>query len=265
VAEIIPPARVTSDHARHDALLIAAHAAGDLEGVERSRAEQLVAACHECTALERDLRAIALATTAANLPVPPRPRSFTLEPTDAARIRPSGWRGLIRRFASPDLSFTRPLAAGLTTLGLAGLLVAALPGGLSSLGGSAAAPAPAYGPAQERELSGAAASAAPSVTVVPQASPAGQADPTQVTVPRPSSLVGTHADQESGKPSPTEDRFGAFNDDGDRGDQTGDASLEVLEVSVAQDGPSMLVVLAGTSLLVGLGLFGLRWAARRLG
>ncbi len=140
MAEIIPPARATSDHARHDALLIAAHAAGDLEGVERSRAEQLVAACHECTALERDLRAIALATTAANLPVPPRPRSFTLEPTDAARIRPSGWRGLIRRFASPDLSFTRPLAAGLTTLGLAGLLVAAMPGGLSSLGGSAAAP-----------------------------------------------------------------------------------------------------------------------------
>jgi hypothetical protein len=140
-----PSAR--SDHAAHDRLLIAALAADDLTAGERERAEVFVAHCAPCAELAADLRAIAQATSATRLPVPARPRSFTLSPDDAARIRPSGWRAFVRRFGSADWSFTRPLAAGLTTLGLAGLLVSALPGFPSAA--PAASPAASFGAAEQ--------------------------------------------------------------------------------------------------------------------
>lgn len=131
-------------HAAHDLLLVAAFAADDVEAADRIRAEALLASCAECTALAADLQAIARAT--AELPAAVRPRDFTLRPEDAARLRPLGWRRLAAAFGARRLDVTRPLAAGLTTLGLAGLLVSGLP--LLPLGGSAgaaasAAPSPA--------------------------------------------------------------------------------------------------------------------------
>ncbi len=126
-------------HARHDTYLVASLAAADLDGAERDAATALVAACTECRRLHDDLIAIAGATAA--LPAAARTRDFTISPQQAARLRPSGWRGLIAAFAAPRMAFTRSLGVGLTTLGLAGLLFSALPSGILSMGAAAGASA----------------------------------------------------------------------------------------------------------------------------
>ncbi len=111
-------------HARHDALLIAGLAAGDLVAAELAAATTLVRDCAECRALHDDLRFVARAT--ATLPPAARTRAFTISAEQAARLRPTGWRGAIAAFAAPRMAFTRSLGVGLTTLGLAGLLVTTL-------------------------------------------------------------------------------------------------------------------------------------------
>jgi hypothetical protein len=260
-------------HADHDRLLIAALAAGDLEPAERARAERLVAACSECAALAGDLRAIARATTAEALPVPARGRAFTLRPQDAERLRPGGWRAILRQLGSPRWSFTRPLAAGLTTLGLAGLLVAALPAALPLAATPAGAPAPSaeallapsggverdtaseYAP--DGQTDPPPASAAPMAPAVPPAaspsvgitSGSGGSDPGQAESPDPD--------------RPTTPAEGPTTGRADELDQSasGDGAAEA---AVARDGFSMLAIVAGTLVIVGLGLFALRWAAGRL-
>ena len=137
---------MTDPHPAHDRFLVAALASGDLGGDERDRADALLAGCADCAQLASDLRSIAAAT--ARLPVPPRSRDFRLTAERAARLRPAGWRRLLAAFAGPRLAFTRPLATGLTTLGIVGLLLAALPGFAGGPAGGAGAveqPAPALG------------------------------------------------------------------------------------------------------------------------
>lgn len=261
------------DHAGHDRLLIAALAAGDLRDTEQVRAELLVARCAACAELASDLRAIAQATNAAAMPVPDRPRSFTLGPADAARLRPTGWRAFVRRFASPDWSFTRPLAAGLTTLGLAGLLVSAMPG-LPGLGGSAASPAAslAAAPAQERDVYSEDHQLTGAPSGAPAASPGAQAPPSAAPVPvaspsgfiPPDDTVSVHGQGASPGASPQP------SDPAGRLEPTPESSLtqraaeEAAADAATRDAPSSLAILGGTSLLIGLGLFGLRWAGRRL-
>src|ERR1700704_697802 len=75
----------------------------------------------------------------AALPTAVRPSDFQLTPEQAARLRPMGWRRLVAAFASPRLAMTRQLGIGLTTLGLAGLLVSVLPGGNLPMGSAASA------------------------------------------------------------------------------------------------------------------------------
>lgn len=115
-----PPA-----HADHDAILVAALSAGDLTGSARADAEALVAACTACATLHADLRAIAAATKA--LPAPVRTRDFRLTPAQAQRLRPSAPRRWLEALASPRLAVTKPLAVTFTTLGIAGLLLTAIP------------------------------------------------------------------------------------------------------------------------------------------
>lgn len=122
------PAAESEAHAS----LIVALEAGDLAGPELLRAETLLAGCAGCTALRGDLGAIRGAMT--SLPVPARRRDYRLTEADAARLRPSGWRRLVGWLTAPGSS-VRPLATGLATLGLVGLLLTA---GLPGLGGSAA-------------------------------------------------------------------------------------------------------------------------------
>jgi anti-sigma factor RsiW len=140
----------TTSHATHDPLLVAALVDRDLSGPEHDLAKALVADCSACAKLHADLRSLAGATRA--LPTPPRPRDFTLSPADAERLRPNLVRRLLGAIGSSRDTFSRPLAMGLTTLGLAGLLVATVPTVLPS-GGAAAdtelsAPGDAGGPEQ---------------------------------------------------------------------------------------------------------------------
>jgi len=113
-------------HAAHDPLLVAAHAAGDASGADLARAAALLASCPECARLHRDLRAIPLALASA--PAPSRPRDFRLTAERAASLRrPSGWRRLLAPLSGAR-SAAGPLAASLAALGLAGLV---LGGGLN--------------------------------------------------------------------------------------------------------------------------------------
>ncbi len=266
-----------TDHATHDQQLIASlldRSAGD---PDRDRAEALLAACNDCAALHRDLIALSEATRA--LPTPSRPRDFTLSPGDVERLRPKGWRRLIAAFGSSRDIFSRPLAIGLTTLGLAGLLVATIPGVLSgqagsssalssvgqsidaaganpeSLGASRAAPAP---PAASAGPSVAAALVAPSVepstapapaTPSPEAVSSGPTYDAFVAGPGASSGAAAAAPESSSAKGRE-----AY-------DLTGTAS-GTAELPVERSG---LMVLAGLLLAVGLALFALRWTARRLG
>lgn len=118
--------------ADHDETLVARLAADDLAPPELDAARAQVADCPACAELLADLRSIALAT--AQLPAAHRTRDFRLTETDAARLRPAGWRGLLARLGSPGFAFAKPLASGLAALGIAGLILASLPSGF---GGSA--------------------------------------------------------------------------------------------------------------------------------
>jgi hypothetical protein len=59
--------------------------------------------------------------------LPALPRDLRLPATTAARLRPAGWRRLIRAIGTSRDAVTRPLALSLTGLGLAGLLLTVLP------------------------------------------------------------------------------------------------------------------------------------------
>jgi len=128
----------SEQHAQHDHLLVVSLAAGDLTGADRDRAASQIATCAECALLHDDLLAIARAT--AVLPAAVRPRDFQLSPEQAARLRPGGWRRFVAAFASPRMAMTRQLGVGLTTLGLAGLLVSVLGSVNLGMGGAASAP-----------------------------------------------------------------------------------------------------------------------------
>jgi hypothetical protein len=145
-----------TSHDRHDSLLVAALAAGDLAATDRDHAIDLIETCAECAILHADLIAIARATATVPPPIATRPRDFRLSREQASRLRPSGWRRVVGAFGGPQLAFAKPLGITLTTIGLAGLLLGNV--SLGSLGGSAAsapnasAPAAAaYGPGSEAE------------------------------------------------------------------------------------------------------------------
>ena len=107
----------TTSHAGHDESLIVRLYGGDVDGSERALALAQMADCGECADLFADLGAIAGATAA--MPVPARPRDFTLTSADAARLRRerNGWRP-----AFLGAGLRRSLGGSLAALGLAGVL-----------------------------------------------------------------------------------------------------------------------------------------------
>ena len=111
-------------------MLVASLADHSLPDADRKAAEALVASCRDCADLHADIVALRAATPA--MPTPARPSDYTLTADDAARLRSRGWRRLVSAFGTARDSFSRPLAVGLTTLGIAGLLVASLPSILGS-------------------------------------------------------------------------------------------------------------------------------------
>ncbi|MGP1674083.1 MAG: hypothetical protein ACTS8Z_02580 [Candidatus Limnocylindrales bacterium] len=230
-------------HASHDRVLISSLASreADLTHDERSTARTLIADCAECRDLLADIASLAAAVPTAAIPA--RSRDFRLTAADAARLRPGGWRRLIGFIGSARDGFTRPLALGLTTMGLTGLLVATLPsvmGGAASsavlstvgnaVGGQAApAPAPSFAPYQTEGL---------------------ELDP--------------------GAAASAEGDGGLFSGAGDTAtgiDRASDNERLAAEGAIRDDrtGLSVLGVVAGALLILGFGLFALRWTARRLG
>jgi hypothetical protein len=156
-------------HARHDPLRVA-------EAVDRGgRLAPVLQFCDPCGQLYTDLLALTTAVSQAALPA--RSRDFMLRATDARRLRPAGWRAFWLSLGSARDGLTRPLAIGLTTLGLAGLLVTAAPTLLPVAGSAAASPevdramAPAGAGAYTPLTVGGAASAPPDVVQVDTASP----------------------------------------------------------------------------------------------
>ena len=279
-------AQTRSGHAQHDPTLIAAHAADDLSGVELERARAQTSACMACAALEADLRALAVATRRADLPIPPLRRDFRLTPDDAARLRPTGWRRILAAFATPRLSFTQPLAAGLTTLGVAGLLLAALPSAVPT-GSPAQAPASdAMEFGAEGEFRSLAGDADPLPSAAGSAAPA-SVDPgedTEVAARSASAAASAAAAAPSGSavapsdasaaPSVSTDNAGTAAGRGSPAPQRGDDEGAVSGAGTAtppsplatanREPPMILVVLAGSLLIAGLGLYALRWLGRRL-
>jgi hypothetical protein len=284
----------SESHARHDLHLVAALAADDLAPVVRTEAETLVASCRDCAELVADLRAIAAATAA--LPDIPRTRDFRLTAADAARLQPRGWRGLLDAIGGARASFSRPLATGLTTLGLVGLLVTTIPGALSGLsfGNSGAAPA-ALAPEAGggNRLSGApstaagvfgaagdsAATAGPAAyaSIGPnQAAPSaaasvdGQVD-TSVPAPQASresiQSVGTAAPVAGGVANPppgTKSRGTGAGASAGAGTTDDLGGRDSLASTPGQAGSWPWLAISIVLLVAGLGLFAARWGARRL-
>ena len=235
------------DHPDHDLTFIAAHAAGDLPDSERTRAEVLLATCGKCADVQRDLIAIAAATR--SLPnLATAPRDFRLAPEQAARLRRTGFlRTILAPFAAPR-SATRPLAAAFSSLGMAGLLVAtALPGLLGSSASSATG--------NERDQAAIGAAAATSAPAAPVHGPVQPAPSDNAAKPDVEFGVkdGTSSTSAPG---------GALSGDAatDAPDDTTASTAERAVVSTTNP-----VVIGSLALLaVGLLLFGLRFASRRL-
>jgi len=131
----------STSHDRHDPMLVAALAAGDLAATDRDQAISLTRSCTDCAALHDDLLALARATAAAPPPFATPTRDFRLTPADAARLRPNPWRRLAAAIGSSPALLSRPLGVGLATLGLVGLLVGNVQVG-GFMGSSASTPAP---------------------------------------------------------------------------------------------------------------------------
>lgn len=264
-----------SAHAVHDRLLIANLVDRSVSEHDRTLAEAQLTACSDCARLYADLVALSAATKA--MATPPRPRDFTLTSADAERLRVRGWRRVLARFGSPGDVFSRPLAIGLTTLGIAGLLVATVPAALPGFGGGAAslqgaedaarnatgdsAGGSAANPeflAQEPSAASAPEAAAPAASGPTIAAAGPSAAPSEAAVPAPAASEATPPEilAEGGESNPLagepEDR-GAFDT---YFGQFGDTDA---------NGPSPTLVVATLLLVLGLGLFGLRWTARRLG
>jgi hypothetical protein len=205
---------------------------------------------------------VALATSA----TPARSRDFTLSAADAQRLRGSGWRRVVRFFGSSRDAFSRPLAIGFTTIGVVALLITAAPS-IPLGGGSASAVLSTVGNAVPGQAAGAAPAAA---------SPAASAAPPSYTSefgPAASPAASSVRDRQSvsAKPVPYGDTGGGvFSGSSEASGRAGDILAEKttgLEsiTSAGNDGVSIGLVIAGISLIIGFGLFALRWTSRRFG
>lgn len=258
------PNSTHADHAHHELTLIAGHAAGDLSDTDRAAADVLLAACNSCVELRRDLVAIATATR--SLPAQSLPaRDFRLDPERAARLRRGSWvRAALRPFASTS-SAVRPMAAAFTTLGIAGVFVATVLPGIVGMAGS-----PALAPGSlDRDVTSVEA-AGPSSAPAAPGSPGAGAGQGAVSTLNPagynqqSAPPGrTSTDGKADDVATAAPQVAVGNVDSTGGD-AGSGNEAVEPTTLAS--PSINPILAGSLALLGVGLllFGLRFAGRRL-
>ena len=266
------------DHARHDATLIAGHAAGDLTDIDRARADALLTECGACGDLRRDLVAIAAATR--SVPAPAMlARDLRLAPEQADRLRRGIWLRTLLRPLGAAGSPIRPMATAFTSLGLVGLVVGVTLSSGAQMGGTATS-----GDGLDREnvaVQGAtAAPAAPAATSGDAAAQEGgyevrivrasdgtlyqvwvASDGTSYLTTTPPRAVahGMRSSKPTGEePASTQVAFGAANQGG-----TPTSAAEDTARLMAQP-PNPLI--AGSLALLGIGLllFGLRVASTRV-
>jgi hypothetical protein len=262
------------NHDRHDRFLVAALAAGDLETQALTDAEELVASCSDCAELLADLRSIAAATAA--LPLLPRSTDFRLSPETAERLGARGWRGLLVQLADSRFGFSRPLAVGLTTLGLVGVIAGSIPGAMggASSGGAPFLPAIGNDSAVSSQRNGAAGAPAPPASAVPGArqplaSPLtvslGSPAPTSV-VPGPTSAPGptSQAEIDQSPSAPPSSLFGGYVAASPPPAKVAERPSGDLLSSSGTSGPPPLLLASLVLLLIGLGILGAQWAATRL-
>lgn len=251
--EMTATPRIDPSHAAHDAAVVAAFADRDaadaLSPSELAVATRLVADCEACAALHADLLVLAAGLRTSG--TPRRTRDFRLTPADAARLQPGGWRRFLATIGSARDSVTRPLALGLTTLGLIGVLVGTVPGALPLMGAAGGATA-----AEDQKS-----------TDIPAVAPGAQGP---AAAPGASPEVGTMT--AGPDTAGTEGEGNAYTDGGAAAPSAGtdpldqNRALSPEELSLRDDatGMSVLIVVGGTLLILGIGLFALRWTARRL-
>ena len=232
-----PAPNLATPHASHDLLLVAAAVDRDADPSIRAAAADQAARCPECAELAADLRiqSDGLAALPASRPVP---RDMRLSADDAARLRRGAmWRRLLRPFGAEGLPGLRPLAATLTTLGIAGILLTAIP---FALPGAASLP--------QLDTIGRAVNGAP----VPAASSAGSE--AQVPGAKGSTALPMASPSPSGAAS-----YGGL-------DGSPQASASNHQSFVAPSSGPRLPPLAWVSLgliVAGLGLFSVLFVARR--
>jgi hypothetical protein len=232
----------------------------DLTPAELARARAALESCGPCADLFADLVAVSAAIPSAAIPA--RQRDFTLTQADAARLRSRGLRRWFSAIGSGRDRITFPLALGLTTMGIAGLLLATVPGAFYGASGGAAQTLSTVGAAVPAAGDGnAAAPAAASV-----APPAPTSAPAAAPSPAASGSTKSEFGAMSAAPSPGAAEEPVF--EGDGGDTASDGA-ERLDANVSEDGSignglSALAVVAGVLLLTGLALFVVRWTARHL-
>lgn len=253
----------TSGHEAHDRLLIASLVDRSISEPERARAEAQLRACGACAELHGELVALSEATRA--LPVPARPRDFTLTPADVDRLRVRGWRRLIAAIGSSRDAFSRPLAIGFTTLGLAGLLVSTVP---MPFGGPSAGQALRPVGAPTEDATGGAAAGQEFATQASEAPPAPDASGPAIAAAGPSaapSAASEAAPAASAEALAPDVLFQGGESSPLPGEP--DVSRTLAQDPSDDDGAfasSPMFVVAGLLLLIGVGLFALRWTARRL-
>jgi hypothetical protein len=260
-----PRMNAPAAHEGHDVSIVAALAARpvDLGESETTAAQAQVASCTACAEALADF--VALQTALPRTATPRRPRDFQLTPADAERLHRSGWRRFLGYFGSPRDGFSRPLAIVLTTLGLAGVLLASIPSATLMGGSGGAAPASEAAPIQQAAPAPAASEpgtdrtalgAAPPDAGLPSAAPSTSSAAAAST----SSEAGTASTEAATAPTDTH-VFTGGNPDEVAPDITGG-----VDTALRGDagGFSVLFVVGGVLLIAGLALFGLRWSARRL-
>ena len=263
------------DHHQHDLALVAALAAGDAQGRDHTRATQLVTDCTHCALVRDDL--VALAAELRTLPAPRRTRDFRLTADQAAALKPTGWRRLLGVFGSSGFRFATPLGTTMATLGIAGLLLAAVPSLPGS--GTTGEGAPGDGDAATSQVqiaaparSAAAASSAPQPQgEMPSASAAASASagPATGTQEYPTDQYGNPADTSAGgtgpaASSPPRELAQPDATKATGADQAGAGQPSQLRSTANAAADGRLVLVASLLVVTGLLLVGLRYTGRRL-
>ncbi|MEP7360852.1 MAG: LPXTG cell wall anchor domain-containing protein [Chloroflexota bacterium] len=123
----VPNSRsLSAEHSRHDRLLVARFAVGDVEGAAQlHEAQVLVKRCSECAALVADITSISSAV--AKMPAPARTKDFRLTAQEADHLRGSRFDRFLRTLTGSSWSTVRPVAAVALSVGLVMSVVGAMP------------------------------------------------------------------------------------------------------------------------------------------